>query len=304
MNHLWIAYDALLVAMGLANLALLFLARKRRDFLTPFILFYAAFTLGMSVALSRRYVTFNIEGTDGIFAFLSYGLSACLSFAVIGSSLSVFDAMTGSVRTKLTRTLQWALAGAALLGVLPLSVQFAPDGQSYQFKPGHYVAVALYLGSFCFVLWLGGKAARTVSDLRDRWFARGLLLLAVVGFVESVAGTIADLRLGGGSLGAEGENFLYSSIPYAVMSVALAVYLLPLIATPPAARAADAATLAALDLSPRETEVLQLLFRGMSNKRIANELQLSEATVKTHLNKIFRKAEVRTRLELVRSLMG
>ena len=42
-------------------------------------------------------------------------------------------------------------------------------------------------------------------------------------------------------------------------------------------------------LSSREVEILQLVSQGFSNKNIANQLWISEATVKSHLNRIFDK---------------
>ncbi|MFF4056624.1 response regulator [Streptomyces sp. NPDC001668] len=42
-------------------------------------------------------------------------------------------------------------------------------------------------------------------------------------------------------------------------------------------------------LSERETEVVRLLAQGLSNRAIANSLFLTEATVKTHLVRIYRK---------------
>jgi DNA-binding NarL/FixJ family response regulator len=53
------------------------------------------------------------------------------------------------------------------------------------------------------------------------------------------------------------------------------------------------------DLSPRELEVLYLLVAGASNKAIANQLSLSENTVKSHLSHIFGKLNVQSRAEAV-----
>jgi two-component system, NarL family, nitrate/nitrite response regulator NarL len=50
-------------------------------------------------------------------------------------------------------------------------------------------------------------------------------------------------------------------------------------------------------LTPRETEVLRVTARGLSNKEIARELDLAEVTVKLHLSSIFRKVGVRSRTE-------
>jgi len=52
-------------------------------------------------------------------------------------------------------------------------------------------------------------------------------------------------------------------------------------------------------LTDRETEVLQLLSRGGSNKDIATKLYLSEFTVKGHLRNIFTKLSVLSRTEAI-----
>jgi len=52
-------------------------------------------------------------------------------------------------------------------------------------------------------------------------------------------------------------------------------------------------------LTERETEVLRLATRGLSNQDIANELYLSLRTVQAHLGHIFNKLQVSSRTEAV-----
>jgi DNA-binding NarL/FixJ family response regulator len=51
------------------------------------------------------------------------------------------------------------------------------------------------------------------------------------------------------------------------------------------------------DLSAREREVLQLVARGLPNKRIARELRISEKTVKAHLTQVFQRIGVTDRTQ-------
>jgi DNA-binding NarL/FixJ family response regulator len=52
-------------------------------------------------------------------------------------------------------------------------------------------------------------------------------------------------------------------------------------------------------LTPREREVLELLGRGLSNRLIAQELHISEHTVKFHISSLYAKLEVSNRAEAV-----
>jgi two-component system, NarL family, response regulator YdfI len=52
-------------------------------------------------------------------------------------------------------------------------------------------------------------------------------------------------------------------------------------------------------LTPREMEVLRMLTSGLSNKAVAQQLHISEHTVKFHISSIFQKLDVSTRTEAV-----
>ena len=52
-------------------------------------------------------------------------------------------------------------------------------------------------------------------------------------------------------------------------------------------------------LTQREEEVLELLTQGVTYKGVAQQLFISETTVKTHVNNIFQKLQVNDRTQAV-----
>ena len=54
-----------------------------------------------------------------------------------------------------------------------------------------------------------------------------------------------------------------------------------------------------LDFSPREREVFLLMVQGRSRSYIAKNLFVSEETVKTHVSRLYKKAGVHSKQELI-----
>ena len=54
-----------------------------------------------------------------------------------------------------------------------------------------------------------------------------------------------------------------------------------------------------LGITPREMEILHLIASGLSNREIAERLNVSENTVKTHAGRLFAKLNARRRTQVV-----
>ena len=50
------------------------------------------------------------------------------------------------------------------------------------------------------------------------------------------------------------------------------------------------------DLTPRELQILQLVLAGKTNKEIAQQMFISKKTVEFHLDNIYSKIGIRTRM--------
>ena len=61
----------------------------------------------------------------------------------------------------------------------------------------------------------------------------------------------------------------------------------------------DTSLVSQLELSKRELEILGLLARGHSNQEIAAKLFVSLSTVKTHIQNLFEKLDVKRRIQAV-----
>lgn len=56
-------------------------------------------------------------------------------------------------------------------------------------------------------------------------------------------------------------------------------------------------------LTPRETEIFELLILSNSTTDIAEELEISEKTVRNHISNVMQKLEVKTRYQAVIELI-
>jgi two-component system nitrate/nitrite response regulator NarL len=144
----------------------------------------------------------------------------------------------------------------------------------------------------CDVLLLDLQMERwALSDIGELATLTKVLVLTAS---ESVENAIAAIRLG--ARGVVQKRFAVQMLMDAIRAVAAG-----LVWMPPELQAEIAAQWGASrakQLSPREVEIVQYVAIGLRNAEIASRLSITEPTVKTHLNNIFKKLETRDRVEL------
>lgn len=195
------------------------------------------------------------------------------------------------------------LDGAYRLSLLVMMAGFlfAPSLASTG-VPGEAIVLAGYLGLICVLASLFLAFTKIVAEDPARIMARGFLAL--------FCGELAGVALANASNGLVPSG----STPYFIVCFAglatLFAYLFLFTerdfkALSEIARTVDyfeeacEAIAREAGLSNREAEILPLALRGRTSERIAGELFISKSTVDTHLRRIYTKAGVHSRQELI-----
>jgi DNA-binding NarL/FixJ family response regulator len=97
-----------------------------------------------------------------------------------------------------------------------------------------------------------------------------------------------------------GRAVVAAAAGQAVLDPAVQQKLLAAAARAPVSPQSSGASAGDNELTPREADVLRLIAAGQSNREIARSLFVSEATVKTHVNRIFAKTGSRDRSQALR----
>lgn len=302
MEHLQIAYDLLVIMIGLAALSIVvfWASRTGESDLRDFGILYTCFTLVLIVLVSRKYMSLNVAGYSARAWYVLSGLDQVLSFAVI---VAVIHFFAGVHRVRHRMAITAVFAGMTLVCMLlilsPIGAVLDAGTSTIRFGVGYRIASAWYLVSFTFALVLGYGLVRRAWNMERRSFLVGLLIFATFGYIESVASFVLSLQQASVTFPSE-SGFLYSSIPYALYGIFVIVYFLRYpVPSLPGVDEVPESFLTKYGITDREREIILKVVQGKSNADIAGELFISLATVKTHLHNIYRKIGVDSRFDLL-----
>lgn len=150
------------------------------------------------------------------------------------------------------------------------------------------------------LIWdMGWEPAQQVERLND---LRGVPVLALLANAPHLV-DVLPMLLGAGARGLLLPDASSEALASALTAVALGMVVIQgeiaEQALPQGLTASDALNGDIEALTPRETEVLNLIAEGLPNKTIAARLSISEHTVKFHVNAILTKLGAQSRTEAV-----
>jgi DNA-binding CsgD family transcriptional regulator len=302
-----LVYQSLVVGIGLSAAAVSVQRARRsgREDHAAFVLFWAIFTVWLAAGLVRGYLLARTGlGPEG--ALLLQAISMSLNFVMVASVLRYLHRL-GDVRGRAARDA--VVTAGMLVSIVALSepwgIGFDAGTRMVTFRAGFWIGEAYYMLGLLYAVALAWVSVARRPRNEGPAFLLMMAIFATAGLIESAFGLVGALRISMVIL--EGDGVVWSSVPYAVYAVLLVLNnrvedlsgrVQPAEGTPLAIAAER------LQLSDREREVVALVVAGRSNRQIADELYVSVATVKTHLYRIYRKAQVPSRYGLMRAVQS
>lgn len=296
MEHIVFGYKLILLIIGILTLFMAFLVKSKVNYLKAFIYFYLIYVLIIVLDLLRSYLIIS-SFWESVFAiFISYAISLFLNFSLI-----FFAYKIGASEKKV---IGWRvlliLSISYLVAVSPLSIYFDSVNKTVTVKLFYYLSLLslISIGGISTILQL--KRIPNQQGFKDKIFLSTLSLFIAFIFSESIISLVISMANPVNLIGIPDRNVQLSTIPFLLLSLAgINLFISKIMLNSKVKNLDDYIE---MGFSQRESEILLLVAKGFSNKKIADELCISISTVKTHMNNIFKKSSVNSRFELLKMI--
>ncbi|MFP4619635.1 MAG: helix-turn-helix domain-containing protein [Spirochaetaceae bacterium] len=304
MQHFLMGFYVLFFATGFMGGAALLLLnmRVRSRLLPPLLLFQFLFLFGLGILLAYFYLQNLSDGLSPLFSLISL-------FIITGINISLYIVIIVLIRRISPPSTRRRLFPAAaeilvalviLMNLVDMVITVTSAQEPEVWNLGEQILLGLAVAALGIMLRTPLQPTEP-PVLRPLMKAYGLcaLIFAPLGLIEYAIASSGILGFSEFSI----DYLFYLGWNIVSMSAAVRLFKIgdsgaPALETVPAERVKS------LGLSARETEMAVMIARGLSNKEIASELYISPATVRTHIYNLYRKADARSRVELINKLRG
>jgi DNA-binding CsgD family transcriptional regulator len=150
----------------------------------------------------------------------------------------------------------------------------------------------LFWGACIYALLVMIRKIKTVKDLQERNFYINTCFILLILASQTVVPVFSSFP----------ENLFISAIGYFFLNVLLLKYIVYRFFVDSDSFQSNFPQTMSIELTDREKEVLVLLKQGLTNKNIGVRLCISELTVKSHIQNIYKKLGVNNRIKLINLL--
>jgi DNA-binding CsgD family transcriptional regulator len=180
------------------------------------------------------------------------------------------------------------LCGLACL-VAPYFLGVLKNGTPIESLTGFKIYRSIFVGSFLYTFTIFGLQIKNINDTREKNFYISAVIILMVLLSQTIFPVIKSFP----------ENLVVYATGYFYLNASLLKYLVNRFfdfSKPPL-------TIPINELmTNREKEILTLLEQGLSNKDIGVNLSITETTVKSHIQNIYKKLGVSNRVQLINRL--
>ncbi len=273
-------------ALGTATLcmAVLFHIRKNYPWTKYFLVFQASLTLILVLNFIRTFTSLLLPAYQGwtmnLFLVLLYGsLSFLISFLPYFSTWVIAHPWRQPYKgVFITASILFFLL--SLAGVIIRQLQWLQS-----------ILVAIFFGVFIFTIVVLIRNYADIQNRDARWVCGSYIIMSVIMVPFMILDTFIGLPQGMGSF----------PIYYFWFSMVIFIYLVSYFVHIPEAPddVTDPLQLKKFHITSRETEIIDLIRQGLTNREIAEKLFISPYTVNNHIANIYEKTGVRSRIDLL-----
>lgn len=173
--------------------------------------------------------------------------------------------------------------------VTPVLFGALNNGTRIESLIGYRIYRFIFIGTYLYSLLIFGLRIKEIIDLKERYLYIVCMAMLLILFWQTVIPFLKDFPV----------NIFILATCYFYINIFLIKYIVNRFfnfSKPPFKETIDGL------VTGREKEILLLLAEGLTNKDISAKLCISEPTVKTHIQNIYKKLGVNNRVQLLNSL--